>query len=367
MRVEEANGSAEQANPRSAESMTLADSLLPPDMFPSSFAMVMATGIVSMTLDLLGYPYAANVLFALNIAAYVLVWVAGLTRIARAPREVLADIGHHVRGPQFLAIVAATNILGVQCARLAGWNAAAAALWIAGIASWVVVTYGFFVAVTVTSRKPALEHGIGGAWLLITVATESVAVLGTGVAGQFARPDIAMFASLAFFLAGGMLYILVIALIFFRWAFMPMPTHALTPPFWINMGAVAIATLAGAMLAGAAADYPFIAGLAHFVVGFTLFFWATATWWIPVLALVFAWRHLHHRTPVRYDPQYWSLVFPLGMYSVATWTCAEGQHLGFLLPLARAFGYVAIAAWTLTLAGMVRQVLRRSLALRRSG
>ncbi|MEP7061693.1 MAG: tellurite resistance/C4-dicarboxylate transporter family protein [Betaproteobacteria bacterium] len=328
------------------------------DAFPSYFAMVMATGIVSMALQTLGHDTMAAALFAFNLAAYAALWGVGGARMLQAPQALARGITDHLHGPQFLTIVAATNVLGAQCAGIAGWEGIAAVMWVAGLVLWALVTYTFFAAVTVAIAKPGLELGISGAWLLVTVSTESVAVLGAQVAPHFARADIVMFASLCFFLAGGMLYILVIALIFMRWTFLPMHSHTLTPTYWINMGAVAITTLAGARLLEVSPAYPFIDGLTHFVAGLTLFFWATGTWWIPLLLVVFAWRHLRARAPVRYDSQYWSMVFPLGMYSVATTVYATDNALGFLLPLARFAGYVAAVAWAVTTIGLIRHLLR---------
>jgi hypothetical protein len=45
-----------------------------------------------------------------------------------------------------------------------------------------------------------------------------------------------------------MFYILFIALIIYRWIFISMEPAKRTPPYWINMGALAITTLAGARL-----------------------------------------------------------------------------------------------------------------------
>jgi tellurite resistance protein TehA-like permease len=319
----------------------------------------MATGIVSVAMEDQGFVTVARVLFALNVATYAVLVVAGVARIATSARVVAAELGDHVRGPAFLTIVAGTCVLGVQCTELVGWRSAGAGLWVLGLVSWSVLIYAFFAAVTLVEPKPRLEHGIDGAWLLATVSTESIAVLGTMVADRFARPDIVVFACLVLFLAGAMLYILVIGLIFFRWIFRPMGAHMLTPTYWINMGAVAITTLAGARLIETAPAYAFVAGIEHFLAGFTLFFWATGTWWIPLLVAVFAWRHLHQRVPIRYDPQYWSLVFPLGMYSVATHAYAKGTGLAFLDPLARIAGDVSLIAWMLAATGLVHGLLQR--------
>ncbi|HEY7788338.1 MAG TPA: tellurite resistance/C4-dicarboxylate transporter family protein [Casimicrobiaceae bacterium] len=327
--------------------------------FPGYFALVMATGIVSIAMEGQGFGVTARILFAVNVVAYAVLWVAGFVRMARSSRGIADDLADHARGPAFLTIVAGTCVLGVQCAQLAGWRIAAGALWVLGLVLWAVLIYAFFAAVTIVEPKPSLEHGLDGSWLLATVSTESIAVLGTIVAGQFARPDVVIFACLVLFLVGAMLYILIIGLIFFRWIFRPMGVHTLTPTYWINMGAVAITTLAGARLVETAPDYAFVASIEHFLAGFTLFFWATGSWWIPLLVAVFAWRHLHQRMPIRYDPQYWSLVFPLGMYSVATLAYAQGNRLVFLYPLARVFGYVSLVAWALTAIGLVRRILKK--------
>ena len=87
------------------------------------------------------------------------------------------------------------------------------------------------------------------------------------------------------YLLGAMLYLSIITLIFYRFTFFPLTAEQLTPPYWINMGAVAITTLAGSpLLLPAGPHGRSSAMLRPFLTGFTLFFWATATWWIPLLA-----------------------------------------------------------------------------------
>jgi tellurite resistance protein TehA-like permease len=319
----------------------------------------MATGIVSLAVDDQGFRSAALALFAVNAIAYACLWGLGAVRLARAPRAVWRDLRDHIAGPQFLTIVAATAVVGAQSARFQHSAVLAAATWIAATALWIGLTYAFLGGVIVGEHKPRLDQGLDGSWLLLTVSTESLAVLGTLAACAFPRPDIVVFASLVLFLAGAMLYILVIGLIFFRWIFRPMPARTLTPTYWINMGAVAITTLAGARLIETAPAYAFVASVEHFIAGFTLFFWATGTWWIPLLVVVFAWRHTRARTPLHYDAQYWSLVFPLGMYSAATHAYAAGNRLAFLSPLARIACVLAVIAWIATAAGLVRTLLRR--------
>jgi tellurite resistance protein TehA-like permease len=122
------------------------------------------------------------------------------------------------------------------------------------------------------------------------------------------------------------------------------------------MGAVAITTLAGAniLLNGTA---PFLDGLTPFIKGFTLFFWASGTWWIPLLFLLGIWRHIYKRYPLTYHPLYWGLVFPLGMYTVCTFQLARAMDLDFLLLIPRFFVFIALIAWLATIAGMLYRLL----------
>jgi tellurite resistance protein TehA-like permease len=207
--------------------------------------------------------------------------------------------------------------------------------------------------------KPDLEHGLNGAWLLIVVATESLAVLSALWAQASDRLPVLVFTSLALYLLGSMLYVLLAALIFFRWIFRPMHAAEMGAPWWINMGAVAIATLAGAQLMTLRPLAPDLAPLLQFVATFTVLLWATSTFWIPLLVILFIWKEMQ-RGPHGYDPGLWSAVFPLGMYAVATHDYAQVARLPFLEPLALVLFWIALFAWALTFIGMGVTVLRSS-------
>jgi tellurite resistance protein TehA-like permease len=100
-----------------------------------------------------------------------------------------------------------------------------------------------------------------------------------------------------------------------------------------------------------------LAPLHPFILGLTLMFWATATWWIPMLLVLGVWRHRIRGVRLVYDPLYWGLVFPLGMYSVCTYRLAQALELTQLVWISRVFVIAAAVAWLLTFLGLARWML----------
>jgi tellurite resistance protein TehA-like permease len=331
---------------------------------PAYFALVMATGIVSVDAHLLDMPRVAAALFWFNVAAYLAIWSLTVLRAVWFLRELWHDMVDHRSGPAFFTSVAASGVLGNQFVMLAGDFEAARLLWVLAVVLWVGLMYTIFTAFTIKENKPALDEGISGAWLLAVVATQSIAVLSAQLAAHLERPyKLELnFLALSMWLWGGMLYVWMISLIFYRYTFFRFSASDLSPPYWINMGAMAISTLAGSLLIVNAPEAPFLASLAPFIKGFTVFYWATGTWWIPMLVVLLVWRHAWARFPLRYDPLYWGAVFPLGMYAACTFQMAHALELDFLYPFLPYLAYVALAAWAVVFAGLVRALLGGTVA-----
>lgn len=331
------------------------------DLNPGYFGLVMATGIVSLAADMLGMSLVGGLLFWINIPAYTVLTILTLLRALYCGRAFVTDLVSHQRGPSFFTFVAGSCVLGAQALLIGDSVAAALALWAVALLAWVVLTYTIFTAFTIKKDKPGLVEGINGGWLLAVVATQAIATLTALLAMHATQPArVEMnFLALSMWLWGGMLYIWMMSLIFYRYAFYPFSPSDLSPPYWINMGAMAISTLAGSLLIGnASPEAPYLLSLEPFLKGFTVFYWATATWWIPMLVVLGIWRHGYMRYPFVYDPLYWGLVFPLGMYTVATLQMARSMDLPFLQPIPAYFVYMALFAWLVVFVGLVRAGFR---------
>jgi tellurite resistance protein TehA-like permease len=109
------------------------------------------------------------------------------------------------------------------------------------------------------------------------------------------------------------------------------------------MGGAAIATLAG--------DHIHRAGF-EAIRPVTVVTWIVASLWIPVLAVV----------SVRLrDGNWWAAVFPLGMYSSATFATAVETGWRPLTTVSRVFFWIALAAWVLVAARVAISARYRAL------
>ena len=325
---------------------------------PASFALVMATGIVSMASEALGFHWIAMGLLALNLVVFTILWTMTLLRLFLHPKRVITDLRAHAKGPGYFTIVAGTCVVGSQILILTDHAGLATGLWMLALCLWGLISYAFFTSVIVHPDKPSIVEGLSGVWLIASVATQSIAVLGTLVADRFAEHQEGIFfLCLLFYFMGCMLYLNIMALVFQRLTFLAVEPGSLTPPYWINMGATAIATQAGAALVLHAGESPLLLELAPFIKGFTLFFWAAGTWWIPLLICLAIWTHWHKGVPLVYTPLFWGAVFPLGMYTVSTHHLAVALDMEALLVIPAVTIYAAFLAWGLTFFGLLRRLV----------
>ena len=321
-------------------------------LYPGYFALVMATGIISNAFFFEGRRGIADALFAVNALAYPLLCMATLARIVRFGRALWADLIDPRLVFSFFTIIAASDVFGIGV-NLRGYGQLALALWVAALTLWFVLIYFAFGVLTFLNTA----HGanvVHGGWLIAIVGTESLVILGSAIAPALGATGTAVFVLLHMLWGIGLgLYAIFIALFAHRIFFVEFEPDDITPLLWVVMGAAAISTNAGSTLILSQNTLPFLQSMRPFIDGVTLIMWAWATWWIPLLILFGVWKHGVLRLPISYTPMLWSLVFPLGMYALASLRLSLASDFPPLRAVSLAMVWIALAAWAATAAGLV--------------
>ncbi|HEX5496624.1 MAG TPA: tellurite resistance/C4-dicarboxylate transporter family protein [Mycobacteriales bacterium] len=324
-------------------------------LLPGYFALVMATGIVSIGMRVHGRHALSTALLWLAGFCYAVLVVLTGWRLVGHRAAVRADLADPSRAFGFFTFVAGTDVVAVRLA-VAGHHRTALVLLGVGGVSWLLFGYAVpWLAVFGKSRDEVVG-GANGTWFIWVVASQSVAVLAAVLAAvtPAGRDGLALLA-VACWSVGVFLYAAIGVVVLARLTLRRLRPEDLTQAYWVAMGSVAITVVAGArirQMAGAsAAD-----ATRDLVGGASLVFWAFASWLIPALLAAGWWRHVTHRVPLRYDATWWSLVFPLGMYGVAGQTLGAADRLPILTRIGDTEIWIALAAWALTLLAMLRHL-----------
>ena len=319
---------------------------------PAYFALAMSTGIISIASGMLGYSVISKGLFLINNIEFAVLLIIFFLRLLLFFRDFERDLSSHAKGAGFLTIIAAACILGAEYGLLEFHFERAVILWCFALFAWVILVYSFFILVTIKKHKPSLENGINGSWLLFVVSVQALSILGNIIAPYLGLSmPVVLFINLFFYLLGVLFYLIVIGIIFYRTTFFPMKADEFKPSYWIDMGAAAISTLAGVMLVKNMSGIISYDGFIPVIKLLSILFWIAGTWWIPVICFLEVWRH--KSIPLRYNAGYWSLVFPLGVYTVCTWQLADVLGLSFLKSIPEVSIFIAWFAWVVTFIGMV--------------
>jgi tellurite resistance protein TehA-like permease len=216
---------------------------------------------------------------------------------------------------QLFTFVAACAVVG---ARLQ-WSAVAhATLGIAAALAWLGLA-ALTVQLVWRHRWIGLRDRARGGWELASVATSGLSIL----AADSGYPWLAV----ALLALSVCVYGLMTGLVIWRAGHDPTAAELMQPDIWILMGGVAIATLAG--------DHIHKAGLEE-IRPVTIVTWAVASLWIPPLVVVSVWVRAGN---------WWAAVFPLGMYSSATFATARETGWRWLTTVSLVFFWIAFAAW----------------------
>lgn len=319
---------------------------------PDVFAAVMATGILSVAARNHHYHWLSDSLGVLTTAGLL---VLVLLALARRPPWDLRDPDVTLR---LFTFVAACAVLD---SRLVAHPMVVRGLGMVALAAWLVLV-GLSVRNMAARDWTALRGRAHGAWELASVGTSGLAIISAQVAWHTGDRG---------WLAGAVgvwtlaifIYVLMAWLILWRTVIERTDQAGFEPDDWILMGAMAIATLAGDTIVAVAPGW-----LAGPVRAVTVVTWAVATGWIPPL-IYFVLHRVNRRPSVlQFTGVWWALVFPLGMYSVATDAMAAELRVPALATVSLVFFWNALTVWLIVaVAGLLRVRAVSLAALRRPG
>lgn len=323
---------------------------------PGYFAFVMACGIISVALSQRGHELLSHVLFGIGAVGYVVLVLLNLARFARHRHAMADDFRDPRRAFGFFTFVAGTNVLGAR-AGVEGWyDVTLAALLVGGLV-WLVLGYVVPWSAVLGRRtdRPVLGDA-NGTWFVWVVASQSVAIAAATLAvvhGDLtALPVLAVLA----WSVGVVTYAASAVFVSLRLMLYPLTAEEFEPAYWVSMGAIAITVVAGANIVEMAST-PMVDAIRGLVAGLSVVFWCFATWLIPVLFAAGVWRHALRRVPLRYEPGLWSMIFPLGMYAMASISLGRADHLPFVETIGAVWLWVAVAAWSAVLLAMLVSLL----------
>jgi tellurite resistance protein TehA-like permease len=296
---------------------------------PASGAVVMGTGIVSIALLLDRRSTLSDILLVLD--AVIWVALAGLL-----PARALTDRARFradIRHPTALTSIAGSAVLGTRLTLL-GWNWAGAVLLTVAVAIWL----GLVPQVLGHWHVPTT-----GASFMLTVATESLALLAAALAftGHTAW---LLYASLVPFCLGLGFYAFVLSRFDRRQLMVGIGDH------WVTGGALAISTVAAGKIALAAQRTGALAGADGALKTIALVLWCLTIVWLPALLAAEALR-----PRLRYSVRRWSTVFPVGMYAACSFVVGPLTGTRGITDFAHVWVWVALAVWLVVFAAMLRR------------
>src|SRR5699024_6319033 len=229
---------------------------------------------------------------------------------------------------------------------------------------WLVLGYGIpFAAVLGSSIRPVVK-GVNGTWFVWVVAAQSVAVVASSLALElpksFPSPGLVVALTLVaviMWAVGLALYIACALFVGMRVLLHRFGPEDLDAPYWVTMGALAISIVAGSRLLELEST-PILDATRLLVSSSSALLWAFATWLIPSFVLAGAWRHFIHRVPMTYSAGLWSMVFPLGMYSVASIYLGRSDRVPPIEWIGQHWFWVGLVVWAIVFSAMVASFVR---------
>ncbi|SMX63775.1 Tellurite resistance protein TehA [Brevibacterium aurantiacum] len=337
--------------------------LSPGTVTPGCFASVMATGIMSVGAHLKGLTALSTVLFWLAVILYAFFLTLVCWRACSHNEGLRADLHNPSKAFGFFTFVAATNVLATALEGQGHFRIALVLLGI-GLLAWLILGYLIpFSALLGSSTSPILTQ-VNGTWFVCVVAAQSVAVAASGLMADLPAPAadanfgavLAVISVIAWSVGVG-LYLVCAVFVGVRALLHRIDPEDLDAPYWVMMGALAISVVAGSKILEGGTS-PIFTATTVIIAGTSAILWSISTWLIPALVIAGLWRHFRHRIPLGYSAGLWSMVFPLGMYSVASTNVGEVDEVPIISWIGAQWYWIGLSVWAIVFCAMVWSFVR---------
>lgn len=294
---------------------------------PASGGAVMGTGIVSVALALDGRTGLSEALMWIALGMWVGLALLLAARFLFHRARFLAEAAM----PASLTGVAGTGVLGARLT-VYGWEQAGIALLVVG---------GLFLLALL---GPVLQHWrrpTVGASFLLTVSTQSVAVLSATLAVAEDRRGLVVLAAV----------LLVVGVALYLWVLRDFDLGQLLVgkgDHWIAGGAVAISALAAGRVVQAIDATGALGDLRAFLAAVAVALIVAELIWLPLLVAGEVARPRLHFSALR-----WATVFPVGMYAASSFTVGAAGGHAWMTDFADVWIWVAVAVWAVVAVGTV--------------
>jgi C4-dicarboxylate transporter/malic acid transport protein len=314
---------------------------------PGWFASVMGTGVIVIALFVFQsvfplakalevfFLFAAILLFLILIIPWTLRWFL-------YPAEVRRDLSHPVSASFFPTMPISLLVIGIALEKAGGGLLAEGALWNVLQMLWVVGSTGILIfALNILNdffHKSEVQWETSTlGWLIPPVSALLVPVLGISLAAHFQGTTwgaVNMVASLIFTGFGSLLFLFVMALVFIRYIFHPMPPAHLAPTLWVGIAPTSILTILALKFAKPLALFfqapPEVEQVFNFLAKpLGVMLWGFALFWFALAAVVTL--GVHQKSPLPFALSWWAFVFPIGAFVVATGVLNQAIPLAFFL------------------------------------
>lgn len=322
---------------------------------PGYFALVMATGIVAVGLHAVRLEGLSLTLLCIAAISYVVLWILFIWRAISHRAALLHDLRDPAKAFSFFTVVAGTGVLAVS---LSQHGAVAVSTMLIGFATvlWFIFGYVLPWQVFMTRDGEPILTRTNGTWFVWAVASQSLAIGMTRVHPQFTDGNdwIGLLTVLTWSV-GVALYAGIAILVLLRIIQFGITPREFDPSYWVAMGAIAIAVVAGTDIVGMQSS-PIVDATRTIIASTLVIFWSFCVWLIPMLIGAGFWRHIGHRIPLTYTPMLWSMVFPLGMFALASINLGRVDQLPVVETIGHVMLVAAVLVWFVVFTAMLVRI-----------